>query len=187
MFSLAACSNDGDEKGGGTKSDEVGSSVTSGSSASPGSTPKPKPVETDSPSTENPSDNPANTEGGGEHGEGNAEDEAQAEAAAREFASNLVNRTLTTEQWRAVIIPKLYDSEMKELYSQLDPWSIPFCTAVRSVDVNSYGTFSYGIRVYFQDSASVLILEVMDVSSVPGAKDFQIINMNNNMVDSGGC
>lgn len=106
---------------------------------------------------------------------------------AKSFTSNLVNKNLSPAEWRESVIPYLYSESMQQLYSDLDASNVPFCTSVDEVELSAIGTFASIYTVYFKDSSSRLVIEVMDVSENFDGTDFKVLNMNNIMTDNGGC
>jgi len=172
ILSLAGCTGGGNTpQPGGGGSDVPGDN--GGTSAPIAPTPTPT-VEPD-------------PEGNHEHAEVTADDVAGEKAFVQTFATDLTNRNLTTEQWRAAVTPKLYDETMKELYSTLDPYSVPFCAAVEQVELDSVSTFSATFVVHFKNSTSTLIVDAMDVSANFDGSDYKVLQMNPIMRDDGGC
>jgi len=152
----------------------------------PDETPTPTPIPSSPSDDENEENDPIEGDVG-DHEHSSEEQIASASLFVKSFVGDLTNRELSPEEWRDAVVPFLYSNDMKELYSTLDANSVPFCTAVGSVELGALGTFSNTFSVYFKDSTSKLIIEVMDMSEMNDGSNYMVLNMNPVMNDSGGC
>jgi len=149
-----------------------------------GTSSTPTPTPTSTPTTPPPLNG---EDGEHSHDEISEEQETKGAAYAESFVTTLINKDLSTEAWRAAVIPNLYSDELKELYSTLDPYAIPFCTAVGEVEVGAINTFSVVYKVQFVDTNSFMAIEIEDVSANYDGSAYQVVKMDTKMKDDGGC
>ena len=176
ILMLSGCGTGGGNGNGNTGGN--GNSPSDPSTSNPTSTGTPTPTPT--PTEDVPDEH-------GDHTDITEDQQASAAAYTESFVNTLVNKDLSTEAWRAAVIPNLYSDEMKELYSTLDPYSIPFCTAVEDVEIGAINTFSVVYKVQFVDTLSFMAVEVEDVSANFDGSAYQVVKMDTKMKDDGGC
>lgn len=156
------------------------------------STDDPSPTDTTQP-TGTPSSTPTPTPSPSDGGSGTVSDGGNVDIAGstsftNNFAQILTNRKLTTQQWRAAVIPLLYDEDMKQLYAEQDAYKIPFCSAVSKVDIGAASTVTYTMVVSFANSDSKLDINIVQTGTdANGKSEYAVSQIDTEMKDSGGC
>lgn len=151
------------------------------STPKPSATSKPTPGSTKAPTsaaTAPPNDNDDQTDPAAEKA---------ATAFITTFAKDFTNHNLSTDAWRAAVVPKLYDKDTQELYKKLDPYSIHFCAPISDVEVSAVTTFTSTYTIDFKGSTSTLVFQVMSYGNAKDANSYKVISMDSVMTDTGGC